>query len=405
LAATNVADLETAVSLAPTLSLDAATERLWDAVVIGAGPAGALAARQLAITGRRILLVDRKAFPRTKVCGACVNNEALAILQTVGLLPAITSLAGVPLENMQIRDHSRTVRLPLPGGLAVSRMAFDAALVQAAIEAGAAFLPQTTAELAPMGAPDSRPVILKSSDQAPVTVEARIVLAADGLGHPSLQRCGEFTSHVDERARIGLGATIPDGTPVCPPGTVLMAIGAGGYVGLVQTETGELNVAAAVDSAYLNESGGSAAAVQQILDDAQMSGVPPLSNAAWQGTMPLTRRTWPVAGERVFVLGDAAGYVEPFTGQGIAWALSSALAVIPLAQRGMTAWTPRLAVEWSEFHRRQIGRRQRWCRWLAGGLRSPIAVRSVLSLLSLVPALAEPLVRHVCGSSACLETE
>jgi len=60
-----------------TLTLEAACEPTWDAIVLGAGPAGALAARQLGASGARVLLVDRKAFPRWKVCGACLNGQAL----------------------------------------------------------------------------------------------------------------------------------------------------------------------------------------------------------------------------------------------------------------------------------------------------------------------------------------
>src|SRR5262249_17510298 len=65
----------------PTLNLAQVTRESWDVLVIGAGPAGALAARQLALAGARVLLVERKTFPRWKVCGACVNEQALSILR------------------------------------------------------------------------------------------------------------------------------------------------------------------------------------------------------------------------------------------------------------------------------------------------------------------------------------
>ena len=57
---------------------DAADLTTWDGIVIGAGPAGAMAARQLALAGRRVLLVEKKRFPRWKICGACLNGQALA---------------------------------------------------------------------------------------------------------------------------------------------------------------------------------------------------------------------------------------------------------------------------------------------------------------------------------------
>jgi flavin-dependent dehydrogenase len=61
------------VSLDPTLAPESAAGRLWDVVVVGAGPAGAMAARELARRGAGVLLVDRAQFPRYKVCGGCLN--------------------------------------------------------------------------------------------------------------------------------------------------------------------------------------------------------------------------------------------------------------------------------------------------------------------------------------------
>ena len=78
------------MSLSATLPIGAATSELWDAVVIGAGPAGSMTARELARLGRKVLLVDKAAFPRGKVCGCCLSGSALTTLRSVGLggLPA-----------------------------------------------------------------------------------------------------------------------------------------------------------------------------------------------------------------------------------------------------------------------------------------------------------------------------
>ena len=57
----------------------------WDAIVIGAGPSGAMAARRLSLAGARVLLVEKKRFPRLKVCGACLSRAALEELDRAGL--------------------------------------------------------------------------------------------------------------------------------------------------------------------------------------------------------------------------------------------------------------------------------------------------------------------------------
>lgn len=88
---------------------DAAGAATWDALVIGAGPAGALAARQLAQAGVRVLLVERNAFPRWKVCSACLNGQALSVLDAIGLEALVPSLGrdraeGVPPEPRRTLD-------------------------------------------------------------------------------------------------------------------------------------------------------------------------------------------------------------------------------------------------------------------------------------------------------------
>ena len=68
-----------------TVRFDDLGPERWDLIVIGAGPAGAMAARQAALGGARVLLVDRASFPRRKVCGCCLNGAALGVLTDVGL--------------------------------------------------------------------------------------------------------------------------------------------------------------------------------------------------------------------------------------------------------------------------------------------------------------------------------
>src|SRR5215212_4439345 len=72
-------------SISPTIHQDGVRTELWDAVVIGAGVAGSIAAYQLARSGARVLLVDRATFPRDKVCGCCLNAHALRALEECGL--------------------------------------------------------------------------------------------------------------------------------------------------------------------------------------------------------------------------------------------------------------------------------------------------------------------------------
>ncbi len=365
---------------------------VWDAIVVGAGPAGALASHQLAVGGARVLLVDKKRFPRPKVCGACLSGQALAALRSAGLGSLVARGNGIGLDELQVRFRGRTARLSLSGGAALSRAALDAALVAAATSRGAQFLQETVASVADVEQ-GLRHVRLVQGGHG-VEARAHTVLVAAGLGGYDPSRDSSGTTRIMRGSRVGAGCRV-DRVPDCYGiGTVFMAVGGEGYVGMVRMEDGSLNVAAAFEPPILHRLGTPASAAIEILAEAGFAPIAELEGARWQGTPPLTRQTRPVAGDRLFLLGDAAGYVEPFTGEGIAWALESARAVAPLALRAIERWDPRLGREWSQLHSRLIGRRQRLCRAMAVVLRRPWLVHLGFVLHARLPFAVGPVLNY-----------
>src|SRR5262249_32815350 len=107
------ARLEKAVVIAPSAAPALADGHVWDVLVAGAGPAGALAARQAALAGKRVLFVDSRSFPRAKVCGACLNGQALSVLNSVGLGTLPAALGGVSLGDFDVRSAGRGVHIAL----------------------------------------------------------------------------------------------------------------------------------------------------------------------------------------------------------------------------------------------------------------------------------------------------
>ena len=373
-------------------------QNAWDVIVIGAGPAGTGAARQAAAQGFTTLLVDRKQFPRFKVCGACINQRAVASLRSMGLGQALAELGAVALQTFQLEVDGRSSSFPLQGGISLSRAALDMLLVEAAVRAGCHFLCGTSAVLlADPPAPSShRHVQLKGSSGAR-RVEAKVVLVADGLRGSSVQGCEELPDRIAPHARIGLGAAIGDRSDAYRPGVIYMGVTRRGYAGVVRTEDGDLNLAAAVDPDFIKASGGAADAIERVLREARLPLPTALERADWQGTVPMTRARRALASHRVFVIGDAAGYVEPFTGEGIAWAIASGLAVQPYVRQAVQRWRSELTRHWSRAHRRAVGRRQRVCRVVAAGLRHPGFVGRAAHLLARVPLLSHPLARNLSG--------
>lgn len=372
----------------------------WDVIVIGAGPAGSVAARQTALLGRRVLLLDKKHFPRRKVCGACLNHSAVELLEQIGLGDAVRACGGPELTHFEVRAASRRMCLSLPNGRAVSRMVLDQRLVEEAIRSGVTFRDGVTATVGASHS-DGRNVEIRDSSpngsrcSTETTLSAKVVLVADGLGHSSLGGLSEFTDRSVRKARVGAGCEVHEWPQDYVAGTIHMAVGRGGYVGLVCVENGKLNIAAAFDTWLLREAGGPARAAASVLADAGFPLISALSDAEWLGTPALTRTTWPITSERLFVLGDAAGYVEPFTGEGIGWALSSAVTIAPLANAACTAWSPSLAESWSKEYAQRVRNQQRICRILAGLLRFPMCIRIAMFLLPWTPRLLRSLVRGV----------
>ena len=277
--------------------------------------------------------------------------------------------------------------------MALSREIFDAALVEHAILSGVHFLPHTTAFLD--GSDETARHLILRDHVNEVLVKARVVLVADGLGGKLLQHEKEFASSTARRSRVGVGVIVESPPSCYRAGTIFMACGVGGYVGLVQAEGGRLDIAAALDPWFVRDAGGPGKAVAALLDQAGLPRVNGITPLAWRGTPPLTHRRLCLAAERLFVLGDAAGYAEPFTGEGIAWALASGVAVTPLALEAVRRWTPSLAAQWTQRYRQLVGRRQRTCHLVNRLLRRVAWTRAAVRTLSRVPVLAAPLVRYL----------
>jgi menaquinone-9 beta-reductase len=363
-----------------------------DVIVIGAGPAGSVTARELARSGCRVILVDKASFPRPKVCGCCLNGVAVGILNSVGLGGVLTD--AVPWHRVSIAAGQRTADLTLPRGVALSREVFDARLVEEAVKNGVEFRPGTVAKL---GAewPDGREVFLNA-----VPAFTRVVVQASGLvGGEAVPESG---------SRIGAGAMIPAefAGAFFVPGTIYMATGRHGYVGLVRVENDRLDIAAAFDPHFIRARGGLGLAAEAILRDVGWPVSPGLAELPWKGTPALTRRPVHVAAHRLFAVGDAAGYIEPFTGEGMAWAVMSATVLAPIAARAVHGWGAGLMREWEVAHRHILGHRQRLCRVVAQVLRSPRLSRFAVRALSAFPILAHPLIAalnqpcHLCQTTS-----
>ncbi|MFA9477392.1 NAD(P)/FAD-dependent oxidoreductase [Phycisphaerales bacterium AB-hyl4] len=368
------------------------TER-YDIAIIGAGPAGAMSAYRCAQHGAAVLLVDKARFPRAKTCGGCLGGEAIGVLERAGLATVHRSCDAQPLHALRLATAGRSANVPLAGGFAVSRRRFDHALVQTAVAAGVTFHDDTNAVVSH----DNRVMLRHRGDGnnggASRQVHARVLMVADGIAGTCLADRPGFDWHVARRARVGFGAVLPGVGSGYEPGVIHMAVGRAGYVGVVEVEGGQLDIAAAVDARAMQQLCGPAATAARLLHDAGLPAIDGLNDASWRGTPWLTRHRRRVADDGLLLIGDATGYVEPFTGEGIGWALCSAEAATPLALNAIAK--PAMAHRWTKHHRQLFAARHRRCRLIATLLRRPALMRLAVALLDQRPALAHPITRRL----------
>jgi len=321
----------------------------------------------------------------------------------------LTDLQAVPLKHMLLRASGRSLTLDLPDSVSISRSALDTALVRGAISVGARFLGSTQACVAkPQNDQRLQHVLMRiahhsepskpTREHEPQLLNARVVLAADGLNHACLHELDQFQGHVARGSRVGLGGVMAADSTQYPRGLLSMAVGRAGYVGLVRIEDDQLNVAAAVDPAALKSAVSCGHLLESLLSEAGFAVPAGMQEASWQGTPTLTRSLNRVAIPGVFAIGDAAGYVEPFTGEGMTWAMAGGMAVVTYVEQNLRGQAVAASRAWQTAWKRSVHRRQRWCRRLSWLLRHPSGIGLAVKFISRWPLLAQPVLRTMNDS-------
>lgn len=410
-----IAAAEHEAAVAATIGAAEAAGRDWQVVVVGAGPAGAALAWRLAASGIRALLVDRHAFPREKVCGSCLSPRAVSELQSLGrtALPA----ASLALTSVRLAHRGRSVSLAVSGGRVISRRALDAHLIRGAAAAGCEWLPgvRVTVVDGSARAGGSRVnVSFAAAAGGPggeLPLRAERVVLATGLfdqvrfvGLPRHEISGRAV--VAPHSRIGVGCILPPTACALPAGELVMAVGDDGYCGVVRLEDGRVDVAAAFDRESLAAAPSPAHALARLLAAAapaadDLPAADAILGAASRATPPLTRHAAMVAGGsgRILRTGDAAGYVEPFTGEGIGWALAAArLAWESLVDGDGLAPPAVAAARHAAALRRGFGLSHARCRLVAAGVRRPFVVAAAVAAAGRFPWVARRLVPAVIGA-------
>jgi flavin-dependent dehydrogenase len=309
---------------------------IYDAVIIGGGPSGATAALLLARAGWSVALIEKRQFPRPKVCGEFVSASSLPLLHELGIADAFLAAAGPPIRRVGFFAGPVTRAAPMPAasaggrwGRALGRDTLDALLLNAAARAGAEIVQPFAAKSLRR---DGQAFICSAAGKnATRDIAARVVIAAHGSWGPGPLRAQQATRHrggdlLAFKARF-TGARLP--RDLMP-----LLLFPGGYGGLVHTDHGRVSLSCCIRRDVLQtlrRDGDTMNAAQAVFQHIRVScrgADNALADATLEGRWLSAGPIRPGIRVRyaggVFYIGNAAGEAHPIVAEGISMAMQSA---------------------------------------------------------------------------------
>ena len=367
---------------------------MTDVLVVGAGPAGAIAALVLARAGVRVTLLDRATFPRDKLCGDTVNPGALAVLRRLHLEGAAEG--GRPVDGMVVTGE-RGVRVVGPygagqQGIALSRRVLDERLVAAAVAAGAT-LHEGVLVQGPLRGRDGTVTGIEAirSSGGRERHSATVTIAADGRASRIAHTMGLARTPLRPR-RWAVGAVFSGVTGITTYGE--MHVRAGRYLGVAPLPGGYTNSCiVTADRAALKTRDLLMTALRSDAVTAdRFASARIVAGPSVLGPLALDVRVAGASG--LLLAGDAAGFIDPMTGDGLRFAFRGGELAAEEALRVLAEGWRDAHVRLDRDRRREFAAKWRFNRALRALVASPRAVEAAGVGARLTPAVLQRVVRY-----------
>jgi flavin-dependent dehydrogenase len=368
-----------------------------DVLICGGGPAGAIAAVVLARAGARVVVLDRGRFPRDKLCGDTLNPGALAVLRRLALEHLTHD--GLPLDGMIVTGGTgvRVQGRLGPGihGRALRRYVLDARLLQAAATAGACVEEGVRVDGALVDAGRVIGLAVGGSSRAPRRLRAPLVIAADGA-NSRIARSLNLIRHPTWPRRWAVGAYFEGAASAGASGVFgEMHVRSGRYIGVAPLPGGLTN--ACVVTADRQALRDPVALLQATLrGDPQLAGrfatARPAGRPACLGPLAVDSSASGMPG--LLLAGDAAGFIDPMTGDGLRFAMRGGELAARAALRALEHGHPDAHAWLARARRLEFSSKWRFNRAMRALVGSPAAVRAAAVTAAVSPRWLQYAIRY-----------
>jgi menaquinone-9 beta-reductase len=371
----------------------------YDAIIAGGGPAGSSAAIHLAMQGARVLLVEQKKFPRAKLCGEFISPECLKHFAALGVAERMMSAGGERLTQTVFYSRAgRSVKVPSEwfdnqhAALGLSRAEMDHRLMERARSAGVDVLEETQVT----GLIHEGQRVCGVQMRSAATSEARAAVVIDATGRArALARRISSASDQPHRRRPHLVAFKAHFTAARPaPSTCEIYFYPGGYGGLSAIENGLSNLCFIASARDVRACQADPEIVLQTVVAKNSRAAYALAKAKVRGewlavSLESFGRQEPVPAAGLIMIGDAAAFIDPFTGSGMLMALEGGELAAKTIAKHLSALRHHgpfdlLARDYQQLYHQQFATRLRVC--------------ALLRRAAFVPRLAE-LAMRLFGAS------